>query len=220
MDPKKATAPYGSWESPITAAAVSAAGRTVEGLAVAGDGRLVWVEKRPDEGGYAKPSSTHSHYFPFLFFSPRSNLGTRRVREFVYLKLLLLFSVRASVLVREPAPAEPRRKALDVTPPGFAVRTLAQEYGGGSGAFAVQGNTVVFSNYSDQRLYRQTIGGAEFRLCLYSASPTSYVLPLSSNLRHIVFQKVKVCKFYQHLVKLYACLVYKICISRFIFELL
>ena len=47
----KATAPYGSWASPITAAAASVAGRTVEGLAVAGDGRLVWVEKRPEQGG-------------------------------------------------------------------------------------------------------------------------------------------------------------------------
>ncbi|KAL6861818.1 hypothetical protein ACP4OV_017518 [Aristida adscensionis] len=108
---EKATAPYGSWESPISAAAVSAAGRTAEGLAVAGDGRLVWVETRPEEGGRA-------------------------------------------VLVKEAA--EPGGKALDVTPEGFAVRSLAQEYGGG--AFAVQGDTVVFSNYSDQRLYRHTIG--------------------------------------------------------------
>jgi hypothetical protein len=48
---------------------------------------------------------------------------------------------------------------LDVTPQEFAVRSLAQEYGGG--AFAVQGDVVVFSNYSDQRLYKQTIGGME-----------------------------------------------------------
>ncbi|KAL6605963.1 hypothetical protein ACP70R_041616 [Stipagrostis hirtigluma subsp. patula] len=108
---EKATAPYGSWVSPISAAAVSAAGRTVEGLAVAGDGRLVWVETRPEEGG-------------------------------------------RGVLVREAA--EPGGHASDVTPEGFAVRSLAQEYGGG--AFAVQGDTVVFSNYSDQRLYRHTIG--------------------------------------------------------------
>jgi len=53
-------------------------------------------------------------------------------------------------------PAEPGGKARDVTPQGFAVRSLAQEYGGG--AFAVQGDVVVFSNYSDQRLYKQTIG--------------------------------------------------------------
>jgi hypothetical protein len=53
--------------------------------------------------------------------------------------------------------AGPGGKALDVTPQGFAVRSLAQEYGGG--AFAVQGDTVMFSNYTDQRLYKQTIGG-------------------------------------------------------------
>lgn len=53
--------------------------------------------------------------------------------------------------------AEPGGDAVDVTPEGFAVRSLAQEYGGG--AFAVQGDVVVFSNYSDQRLYKQTIGG-------------------------------------------------------------
>lgn len=57
----KATAPYGSWESPISAAAVSAAGRTAEGLAVAGDGRLVWVETRPEEGGYAQPPAPRFH---------------------------------------------------------------------------------------------------------------------------------------------------------------
>ncbi|AQL01106.1 alpha/beta-Hydrolases superfamily protein [Zea mays] len=107
----KSTAPYGSWESPISAAVVSAAGRTAEGFAIAGDGRLVWVETRPEDGGRA-------------------------------------------VLVKEAA--GPGGKALDVTPQGFAVRSLAQEYGGG--AFAVQGDTVVFSNYTDQRLYRQTIG--------------------------------------------------------------
>jgi len=61
-------------------------------------------------------------------------------------------------------PAEPGGKARDVTPQEFAVRSLAQEYGGG--AFAVQGDVVVFSNYSDQRLYKQTIGGKELNLRL------------------------------------------------------
>ncbi|KAK9096703.1 hypothetical protein Sjap_022200 [Stephania japonica] len=45
---------------------------------------------------------------------------------------------------------------IDVTPPDFAVRTTAQEYGGQ--AFSVSGDTVVFSNYKDQRLYKQLIG--------------------------------------------------------------
>ncbi|VAH55205.1 unnamed protein product [Triticum turgidum subsp. durum] len=44
-------------------------------------------------------------------------------------------------------------KPVDIIPPEFAARTLVQEYGGG--AFAVQDNTVVFSNYKDQRLYKQ-----------------------------------------------------------------
>ena len=51
---EKAAAPYGSWESPISAAAVSVAGKAVEGLAVAGDGRLLWGETRPEEGGCAE----------------------------------------------------------------------------------------------------------------------------------------------------------------------
>ena len=38
----------------------------------------------------------------------------------------------------------------------FNVRTRAHEYGGG--AFAVDGGTIVFSNFADQRLYRQDSG--------------------------------------------------------------
>ncbi|KAI3895892.1 hypothetical protein MKW98_025683 [Papaver atlanticum] len=45
---------------------------------------------------------------------------------------------------------------IDITPDGFAVRTLVHEYAGE--AFAVSGDTVVFSNYKDQRLYKQIIG--------------------------------------------------------------
>lgn len=45
----------------------------------------------------------------------------------------------------------------DVTPRGFSARTRVHEYGGG--AFAVAGDTVWFSNYADQRLHRQLLGG-------------------------------------------------------------
>lgn len=153
---EKATAPYGSWESPITAAAVSAAGRTVEGLAVASDGCLVWVEKRPEEGGYVRVCARPSiHLVPFPF--PRANFGKKESETVTSIG-------RASVLVRGKADPGAGGKAVAVTPRGFAVRTLAQEYGGGSGAFAVQGDTVVFSNYDDQRLYRQTIGGTSSML--------------------------------------------------------
>ena len=40
----------------------------------------------------------------------------------------------------------------DMTPDGFNVRTRVHEYGGGE--FLVDGGTIFFSNFSDQRLYR------------------------------------------------------------------
>jgi dipeptidyl aminopeptidase/acylaminoacyl peptidase len=46
----------------------------------------------------------------------------------------------------------------DVTPAPFNVRTLCQEYGGG--AYIVRKGTVYFSNFSDQRLYRQKLQSA------------------------------------------------------------
>jgi dipeptidyl aminopeptidase/acylaminoacyl peptidase len=46
--------------------------------------------------------------------------------------------------------------ASDVTPAGFNVRTMVHEYGGG--AYCVHQGTVVFSNFDDQRLYRQDPG--------------------------------------------------------------
>ena len=45
----------------------------------------------------------------------------------------------------------------DVTPEGFNVRTTVHEYGGG--AYVVHEGVVYFSNFSDQRLYRQAQGG-------------------------------------------------------------
>ena len=45
----------------------------------------------------------------------------------------------------------------DVTPAGFNVRTRVHEYGGG--AWLACGEAVVFSNFEDQRLYRQEPGG-------------------------------------------------------------
>ena len=50
----------------------------------------------------------------------------------------------------------PDGKTADVTPPPFNVRTLVHEYGGG--AFIVSDGVVYFSNYEDQRLYRQRPG--------------------------------------------------------------
>jgi dipeptidyl aminopeptidase/acylaminoacyl peptidase len=44
-------APYGSWPSPIDAAAVASAGRRLASPAIAGDGAIWWAEGRPTEGG-------------------------------------------------------------------------------------------------------------------------------------------------------------------------
>ncbi|KAE8100622.1 hypothetical protein FH972_018505 [Carpinus fangiana] len=106
----KLTAPYGSWNSPITADVVSGASKRLGGTAVDSLGRLIWLESRPAEAG-------------------------------------------RGVLVKEPEKAgdEP----VDITPKEFGVRTVAQEYGGG--AFRVYGDTVIFSNYTDQRLYKQSL---------------------------------------------------------------
>ncbi|KAG5543404.1 hypothetical protein RHGRI_016217 [Rhododendron griersonianum] len=57
------------------------------------------------------------------------------------------------VLVK--APEKPGDEPIDITPKEFSVRTVAQEYGGG--AFRIVGDTVIFSNYKDQRLYKQSI---------------------------------------------------------------
>jgi len=49
----------------------------------------------------------------------------------------------------------PDGRIADVTPPPFNARTRVHEYGGGS--FAVAEGTVYFSNFVDQRLYRQDL---------------------------------------------------------------
>ena len=50
----------------------------------------------------------------------------------------------------------PDGQTTDVTPPPFNARTRVHEYGGG--AFVVVDGTVTFSNFDDQRLYRQDPG--------------------------------------------------------------
>src|SRR6185369_10084681 len=68
----------------------------------------------------------------------------------------------------ESRPSEGGRSAIvrrapdgsigDVIPPGFNSRTTVHEYGGG--AYIVDRATVYFSNFVDQRLYRQRPGEA------------------------------------------------------------
>ena len=45
---------------------------------------------------------------------------------------------------------------IDITPKEFVVRTLTQEYGGGAFRISLD-DQLVFSNYKDQRLYKQHV---------------------------------------------------------------
>uniref|UniRef100_M8BWC4 Dipeptidyl peptidase family member 6 n=1 Tax=Aegilops tauschii TaxID=37682 RepID=M8BWC4_AEGTA len=141
-------APFGSWRSPITADVVSGASKRLGDIALAGDGRLLWIEGRPEEKG----SKLQQHCtFTNIKFQSVPSLSVRMV------------------IVKEDD------KPVDIIPQEFAARTLAQEYGGG--AFAVQDNVVVFSNYKDQRLYKQPIGTGSLPVPLtpdYGAPDVSY----------------------------------------------
>jgi dipeptidyl aminopeptidase/acylaminoacyl peptidase len=72
-----------------------------------------------------------------------------------------------TVLVRAASSGTPE----DVTPPGFDVRTRVHEYGGG--AYVTDGDTVFFSNFADQRLYRQDAGAAPRPITPEPPSPAS-----------------------------------------------
>jgi dipeptidyl aminopeptidase/acylaminoacyl peptidase len=99
-------APFGSWTSPIAAAAVARAGVRLSEPALGEDGSAWWLERRPLEGG-------------------------------------------RTVIVRD---------GEEVTPLEFNVRTTVHEYGGG--AWLLDGETVFFSHWDDQRLYRRDPGGS------------------------------------------------------------
>ena len=51
---------------------------------------------------------------------------------------------------------KPDGTKIDITPSAYSARTRVHEYGGG--CYLVQNGTIYFSNYSDQRLYRQEPG--------------------------------------------------------------
>ena len=102
------TAPYGSWNSPITTELIVAGSVGLAQIAL-DQGDVYWVEMRPSEGG-------------------------------------------RMVVVRLGSDGE----RVDVTPEPYSVRTRVHEYGGG--AFLAADGVVFFSNFADQRMYRQDPG--------------------------------------------------------------
>jgi len=72
-----AVAPYGSWTSPIDAAAVARAGRRLAFPAIAGDGAIWWLEGRPNEGGRSVLMRRAPGGEPEAASSEGSNVRTR-----------------------------------------------------------------------------------------------------------------------------------------------
>ncbi len=73
----------------------------------------------------------------------------------------VVVSASANTLRRiESASAQGLRRdgSVDVTPPGFNVRSRVHEYGGA--AYTVHKGAIYFTNFSDQRVYRQALGEA------------------------------------------------------------
>jgi dipeptidyl aminopeptidase/acylaminoacyl peptidase len=65
----------------------------------------------------------------------------------------------------------PDGETSDAIPPSFNARTRVHEYGGGS--YLVQGTTVFFSNFDDQRVYRHDIDGAPRPITPEPAAPAA-----------------------------------------------
>ena len=106
--PPSGTAPYGTWTSPITSAAIVSDAVGLDQLAIHGTD-IFWIEARPREQGRC-------------------------------------------VLVRWRD-----GQSQDLLAPPWNVRTRVHEYGGG--AYVIAEETVYFSHFSDQRIYRQTFEG-------------------------------------------------------------
>jgi dipeptidyl aminopeptidase/acylaminoacyl peptidase len=62
-------------------------------------------------------------------------------------------------------------ETVDAIPTGFSARTRVHEYGGG--AYLVDDETIFFSNFDDQRLYRQQPGGDPTPITPEPASPAA-----------------------------------------------
>ena len=103
------TAPYGSWQSPISSDLIVSESVKLSDIVLDGDD-IYWIEMRPSEGG-------------------------------------------RNIIVRCTSDGQ----RADITPPDFNSRTRVHEYGGRS--FAVDQADVYFSNFSDQRIYRQQPNG-------------------------------------------------------------
>jgi hypothetical protein len=78
------------------------------------------------------------------------------------------------VLMRQPAGGAPE----DVTPVEFNARTRVHEYGGGAWTLAGD-DLVLFTNFGDQRLYRQRLGEDPVAITPRRRAPAGCATPTS-----------------------------------------
>src|SRR3954447_16169412 len=81
MDHKTKSAPYGTWESPITAAEVARGQVPLSFTAVAGD-EVWWQEGRPDEAGRTTVMSSGDHSGAARELLPAPYNARSRVHEY------------------------------------------------------------------------------------------------------------------------------------------
>lgn len=91
---------------------------------------------------------------PSVFQQPSSPTYPFQHREFLYWFQALVNEEGRIALMRVPM-SDPTSKASCLTPTGLNIRTRVHEYGGC--CFCVVGNDVVFNNFNDGRLYRQSL---------------------------------------------------------------
>ncbi|WGW12975.1 prolyl oligopeptidase family serine peptidase [Saxibacter everestensis] len=126
-------AAYGSWKSPISAADLAGSGHPVGGGVFAGD-EVWWAEQRPSEAGRTA----------IRRFARPGDVGEARPGE------------------SQDAGEAGETVAVDVLPAPWNARSRVHEYGGGAWAVVQDARpTLVFAEFSDQRLYRLDPGAAE-----------------------------------------------------------
>lgn len=128
---KKQERPGGEWESPVTSDLITRGSKALSDPSFGASGVLYWLESRPSERGrtvvVARAPGTSS----------------------------------SSVDITPPLPGEEAEKGKAPSS-FFNVRTRVHEYGGGAlcvipGDDNSGGDTVLFSNFADQRLYLQKV---------------------------------------------------------------
>ena len=142
---------YGSWPSPLTAARVTAGALRLDQIQLDGND-VYWLEGRASEGGRnVIVKATEG-------IEKTATEGTEKTATEGTEKTATEGTEKTATEGTETPPGPQKAQIIDVTPPGFNVRSRVHEYGGA--AYTVHNGAVYFSNFTDQRVYRHEPGQA------------------------------------------------------------